>query len=104
MESPSQQSHGRASPAVRRMMSERPGLEEEKPEYKVFFEDQSLMKCTAFIFGPDDSIYRHKLLKLRLEIPENYPSVSQTIQYSLIYPDRQECETNSGCLQRDHQR
>ncbi|TRX94982.1 hypothetical protein FHL15_004067 [Xylaria flabelliformis] len=59
--------------ATSRMMAERPGLEEENTDYKVFFQDDNLLQFDAFVYGPDDSLYKHKLLKLHFEIPEQYP-------------------------------
>ncbi|KAI0190877.1 ubiquitin-conjugating enzyme/RWD-like protein [Xylaria flabelliformis] len=62
-----------AAIAAGRMMAERPGLEEESTDYKVFFQDDNLLEFDAFIYGPDDSLYKHKLVKLRFNIPALYP-------------------------------
>lgn len=72
-----------ATTAVSRMMAERAGLEEENSDYKVFFKDDNLLEFDAYIYGPDDSLYRHKLVKLHFSIPYQYPLVS--ILSFLIY-------------------
>ncbi|KAI8955573.1 UBC-like protein [Xylaria longipes] len=61
--------------AVGRMMIERAGLEEENTDYKVFFKDDNLMDFEAYVYGPDDSLYRHKLVKFHIHIPAGYPMV-----------------------------
>ncbi|KAJ8104483.1 hypothetical protein ONZ43_g7828 [Nemania bipapillata] len=65
-----------------RMVLERALLEQENTQYKVFFDEGNLRKFTAFVFGPDDSLYRHKLLKLRIEIPANYPSEPPEVTFT----------------------
>ncbi|KAI3319691.1 UBC-like protein [Xylariaceae sp. AK1471] len=67
--------------AIKRVMSERAGLEEENPDYKVFFQDDNLLSFDAYVAGPDDSLYRHKLLKLHFEIPELYPMVPPKVTF-----------------------
>ncbi|KAI0456305.1 UBC-like protein [Xylaria acuta] len=59
--------------ATSRIMAERAGLEEENTDYKVFFKDDNILDFVAYIYGPDDSLYRHKVVKLRFNIPEQYP-------------------------------
>ncbi|KAI1743324.1 ubiquitin-conjugating enzyme/RWD-like protein [Xylaria scruposa] len=61
------------SSATRRVMTERPRLEQENTDYKVFFKDDNLLEFDAFVYGPDDSLYKHKLVKLRFNIPPAYP-------------------------------
>ncbi|KAI1751830.1 UBC-like protein [Xylaria castorea] len=73
------------TPATSRMMAERAGLEEENTDYKVFFKDENILEFEAYIYGPDDSLYRHKLVKLRFNISEQYPIAPPKvtlIQYS----------------------
>lgn len=91
-------------PAVKRIIWERRELESEHPEYKVFFDDRAPMTFIAFIIGPDDSIYQHKLLKFRIDIPLNYPNVSQATRPSQANPAQQQRETYHGCVERNRRR
>lgn len=61
---------------VKRMTKERQELEKENSDYFVHFKDDNLLEFDAYIIGPDDSLYQHKLIKLRLKIPDRYPMVS----------------------------
>lgn len=36
---------------------------------------------TAYIIAPEDSVYRHKLVKLQFEIPPNYPLVPPVVKF-----------------------
>ncbi|KAI0467179.1 UBC-like protein [Xylaria cf. heliscus] len=67
--------------AIGRMMAERAGLEEENTDYKVFFKDDNLLDFEAFVYGPDDSLYRHKLVKLRFVIPPEYPILPPQVHF-----------------------
>ncbi|KAJ8120140.1 hypothetical protein O1611_g10440 [Lasiodiplodia mahajangana] len=67
--------------ALKRMMSEVPMLREEKPEYAVFFEKDNIMSFNAYITAPDDSVYRHKLLKVHINIPDDYPDVNPEVKF-----------------------
>ncbi|KAI0446477.1 UBC-like protein [Xylaria telfairii] len=69
------------STAVTRMMAERAGLEEENPDYKVFFKDDNMLDFEAYIYGPEDSLYRHKLVKLRFTIPDQYPLMPPQVHF-----------------------
>ncbi|KAI1129189.1 UBC-like protein [Nemania abortiva] len=57
----------------KRLTHERAMLEEENPDYKVFFEDDNLLRFLAYIPAPDSSVYKHKLVKLLFEIPDSFP-------------------------------
>ncbi|KAI0546448.1 UBC-like protein [Xylaria curta] len=70
---------------IGRMMTERRRLEEENTDYKVFFKNDNLLEFDAFVYGPDDSLYKHKLVKLRFNIPPMYPMeppIVTHVQYS----------------------
>lgn len=64
--------------AAKRMAKERQELEkassqENDPDYFVIFKDDNLFEFDAYIIAPD-TIYRHRLLKLHFEIPQDdYP-------------------------------
>lgn len=64
---------------VKRMARERVELEKENPDYFVHFKDDNLLDFEAYVVGPDDSLYQHKFVKLRFEIPEKYPFVSNSL-------------------------
>lgn len=67
--------------AVKRMAKERKELEKENPDYFVVFKDDDLLKFDAYVVGPDDSLYRHKLVKLHFEIPREYPMKPPTVKF-----------------------
>lgn len=46
-----------------------------------FFKDEDLLHFTAYVKGPDDSLYRHKLVKLKFDIPINYPFVPPKVTF-----------------------
>ncbi|KAI0099237.1 UBC-like protein [Nemania sp. FL0031] len=80
------------TPAAKRMLSELPMLLKEKPEYAVFLRDESIMKLSAYITAPDNSVYKHKVLKFNIWIPQEYPNVHPKVlfdQYDhyLIHPN-----------------
>lgn len=47
----------------------------------VFFKDEDMFHFTAYIKAPEDSVYRHKVVKLEFEIPSNYPLVPPIVKY-----------------------
>lgn len=61
--------------AMKRMARERQMLEKENEDYFAFFRDDDLLSFDAYVVGPDDSVYKHKLVKLHFDIPSNYPMV-----------------------------
>lgn len=61
---------------MKRMTRERQELEKENSDYFVRFEDNNLLDFEAYVVGPDDTLYQHKLIKLRFQIPATYPMVS----------------------------
>ncbi|RYP15536.1 hypothetical protein DL765_005655 [Monosporascus sp. GIB2] len=61
---------------IKRMTRERENLEKENPDYFVHFQDNNLLNFEAYVLGPDDTLYQHKLVKLCFKIPERYPLVS----------------------------
>lgn len=72
--------------AMKRMPRERRELEKANPDYFVYFDkNDNLMNFNAYILGPEDSLYNHKLIKVHIEIPDNYPVVPPKctfVQYS----------------------
>ncbi|KAK7749997.1 hypothetical protein SLS62_008106 [Diatrype stigma] len=67
--------------AIKRMTRERQVLEKENSDYFVRFEDNDLLEFEAYVVGPDDTLYQHKLIKLHFEIPENYPMVPPKVTF-----------------------
>jgi len=42
-------------------------------DYLIHFDDENIFRVYAIIKGPYDSVYRHKFIRLDLDIPEEYP-------------------------------
>ena len=59
--------------SLKRITRERQNLEKPNPDYYVRFKDESLLSFDAYIFGPDDSLYSNKLVKVHFDIPSDYP-------------------------------
>lgn len=74
--------------AIKRMAKERKELEKDNPDYFVVFKDDDLLKFDAYVVGPDDSLYRHKLIKLHFEIPRDYPMKPPTVKFIQHTGDR----------------
>ncbi|KUI54999.1 Ubiquitin-conjugating enzyme E2 Z [Cytospora mali] len=74
--------------AVKRMAKERKELEKENPDYFVVFKDDNLLKFDAYVVGPEDSLYRHKLVKLHFDIPCEYPMKPPTVKFIQHTGDR----------------
>lgn len=68
--------------AVKRMARERKELETPNPDYFVFFQDDDdLLHFDAYILGPEDTLYAHKLVKVHFDIPHNYPIVPPKVTF-----------------------
>ncbi|KAL9087791.1 MAG: hypothetical protein Q9159_003474 [Coniocarpon cinnabarinum] len=50
-------------------------------EYCVDFSDDDVTSFVAYVAGTEDSLYRHKFIKLKFEIPENYPLVPPKVTF-----------------------
>lgn len=74
--------------AVKRMAKERKELEKDNPDYFVVFKDDDLLKFDAYVVGPDDSLYRHKLVKLHFDIPREYPMKPPIVKFVQHTGDR----------------
>ena len=61
---------------MKRMARERLNLEKPNDDYFVYFEDDNLLRFHAYVMGPSETLYAHKFVKLRIEIPERYPWAS----------------------------
>ncbi|KAI0474081.1 ubiquitin-conjugating enzyme/RWD-like protein [Xylariaceae sp. FL0804] len=66
---------------LKRMTKERCELEKENPDYWVNFKDDNLLKFEAYVLGPEDTLYQHKLIKLIFEIPNNYPMQPPKVKF-----------------------
>jgi ubiquitin-conjugating enzyme E2 Z len=60
---------------MKRMVRERQNLEKPNEDYAVFFGDNNLFSFYAYVMGPADTLYEHKFVKLKFDIPESYPLV-----------------------------
>ena len=58
---------------MKRMLHEKITLTKANPDYFVSIPDNDILHFTAYVLGPAESIYAHKLVKLRFEIPQSYP-------------------------------
>ncbi|MCJ1479414.1 hypothetical protein MMC13_008099 [Lambiella insularis] len=58
---------------MKRIARERPNLEKPNDDYFVQFKDDNLFSFHAYVIGPSDSLYAHKFVKLRFDIPLDYP-------------------------------
>ncbi|GAP85405.2 putative ubiquitin-conjugating enzyme E2 Z-like [Rosellinia necatrix] len=70
-----------SSYATKMIMTESVELVKEKEQFKVIFKEENILEFDAFITGPEDSVYRHKLLKLRFHVPERYPMVPPKVTF-----------------------
>ncbi|KAI1338337.1 ubiquitin-conjugating enzyme/RWD-like protein [Xylariaceae sp. FL0016] len=68
--------------AVKRMTKERITLEKENLDYIVHFDDENMLKFDAYVRGPDETIYQHKLIRLRFEVPDRYPMVPPKVFFT----------------------
>lgn len=59
---------------MKRLAREIPDLRKTNPNYFVSANDGDLTSFHAYIVGPDDSCYAGKLVKLKIEVPVDYPS------------------------------
>ncbi|RYP41320.1 hypothetical protein DL769_011586 [Monosporascus sp. CRB-8-3] len=66
---------------IKRMTRERENLEKDNPDYFVHFQDNDLLNFEAYVLGPDDTLYQHKLVKLCFKIPERYPLVPPEVKF-----------------------
>lgn len=74
---------------MKRMRKEREKFENQNSqEFFVHFKDEDLLNFVAYIVGPEDSLYKHKLLKFKFEIPPNYPLVPPKVKFVQYSCDR----------------
>ncbi|KAI9667179.1 MAG: ubiquitin-conjugating enzyme E2 Ze [Alyxoria varia] len=59
--------------SFKRITRERQNLEKPNPDYYVRFKDENILSFDAYIFGPDDSLYSNKVVKVHFDIPSDYP-------------------------------
>ncbi|KAH7029465.1 ubiquitin-conjugating enzyme/RWD-like protein [Microdochium trichocladiopsis] len=67
--------------AARRIAKERLELEKPNDDYFVHFNDENLLHFDAYVVGPADTPYQHKLALLRFEIPARYPLVPPVVKF-----------------------
>lgn len=94
-----------AAPCMKRLARERERFPNDSAEFFVDFKDDNLRRFEAYIVGPEDSLYRHKFVKLKFDIPKDYPLVPpkvRLIQHSgdrihpNVYPDGKVCLSMPG--------
>lgn len=61
---------------MKRMARERVNLEKPNDDYFVHFENDNLTSFHAYVIGTSETLYAHKFIKLRFDIPDKYPLVS----------------------------
>lgn len=66
---------------MKRLARERERLPSNNTEFFVNFKDDNLRTFEAYIVGPKDSLYEHKFVKLRFDIPDNYPLVPPKVKF-----------------------
>lgn len=66
---------------AKRMAKERQTLEKSNPDYFVNFTNDNLFSFDAYIYGAPDSLYKHKLIKVHIDIPEKYPFRPPTVKF-----------------------
>lgn len=77
-----------ASFCMKRLTKERERFTIDDSEFWVNWKDDSLRKFEAYIIGAEDSVYKHKLIKLRFDIPDNYPIVPPKVTFVQHTGDR----------------
>ena len=77
-----------ASVCMKRLAKERERFAKDDSEFWVHWKDDNLRKFEAYIIGPDDSVYKHKLLKLQFDIPDQYPFVPPKVTFVQHTGDR----------------
>jgi ubiquitin-protein ligase len=50
-------------------------------DYLVHYDDENTNLIHAIIKGPQDSLYRHKFIRLDFEIPDNYPHSPPSVKF-----------------------
>jgi ubiquitin-conjugating enzyme E2 Z len=69
---------------MKRMTRERVNLEKPNDDYFVHFENDNLLSFYAYVMGPADTLYAHKFVKLKIDIPQRYPLVCRVTFHLLI--------------------
>ena len=73
---------------MKRLLRERERFPKESSEFFVNFKDDNVRSFEAYIVGPDDSLYKHKFVKLKFDIPSNYPLVPPKVTFVQHTGDR----------------
>lgn len=77
-----------AATCIKRLVKERERFSTDSTEYWANFKDDNLRAFDTYIIGPDDSVYKHKLIKLKFEIPDDYPLVPPKVTFVQHTGDR----------------
>lgn len=73
---------------MKRQARERERFPNDSQEIFVNFKDDNLRSFEAYIIGPDDSLYEHKFIKLKFDIPSNYPLAPPKVKFIQHSGDR----------------
>lgn len=73
---------------MKRLGKERERFPADDSEFWVNWNDENLRTFEAYIVGTDDSVYKYKLVKLRFDIPDNYPIVPPKVTFIQHTGDR----------------
>lgn len=77
-----------ASLCLKRLAKERERFTTDDSEFWVAWNDTNLRAFTAYIIGPVDSVYAYKLIKLRFDIPDQYPFIPPKVKFIQHTGDR----------------
>ena len=66
---------------MKRITRERERFPTDSAEFFVNWKDENLRKFEAYIVGAEDSVYRHKLVKLKFDLPHNYPQQPPQVKF-----------------------
>jgi ubiquitin-conjugating enzyme E2 Z len=58
---------------MKRLAAERKRFPTESSDFFVRWNDADLREFEAYLVGPEGSLYRHKFIKLKFNIPNDYP-------------------------------
>jgi len=71
-------------------------------DYIVYMDETNINKVYGMIKGPNDSVYRHKFIKLEFDIPQDYPHSPPKVKFinhdavrihPILYEDGRTCAT-----------
>ena len=73
---------------MKRLARERERLPENSQDCFINWKDDNLTSFDAYIVGPEDSLYKHKFIKLKFDVPSNYPLIPPKVKFIQHSGDR----------------